>query len=276
MSANSLNPPLTRFDPAHQPGHQNSDFLPLPLSLDDDVSLSPTYYFTGLQSPDTSADEPASDYFRSCGIDDLDPQPAYPPDNCTFFGGGSCSPDWLPSPTEADPLYMHSPTSNRLALPTPSPTTTTGSSMKLRTASRKRRQPKKPTSSSGTHPYSEDTNSTTASDLSPEELRTRRCHNLVEKQYRSRLNAQFERLLAVLPPERQRRERDGESDDEAGDVDGSSSSSKRISKAEVLDAAVQRIRQLEVRNRKLRKEREGLRRLNASAGDLAVWEGRRL
>lgn len=67
----------------------------------------------------------------------------------------------------------------------------------------------------------------------------------------------------MLPPEHQRRANRC-SGGEAADVD------KRISKAEVLDAAVQRIRQLELRNRRLMKERESLRNLNK--GDLAAWQ----
>ncbi|KAK4450579.1 hypothetical protein QBC34DRAFT_402897 [Podospora aff. communis PSN243] len=75
------------------------------------------------------------------------------------------------------------------------------------------------------------------------EGRIRRTHNLVEKQYRNRLNAQFERLLAVLPA---RYETDEEEQGRGDDVPD-----KTISKAEVLGMATQRIKMLEQQNREL-------------------------
>ncbi|KAK0620990.1 hypothetical protein B0T14DRAFT_567704 [Immersiella caudata] len=75
------------------------------------------------------------------------------------------------------------------------------------------------------------------------EGRIRRTHNLVEKQYRNRLNAQFERLLAVLPA---RHEMDEEEQGRGDDVPD-----KTISKAEVLGMATQRIKMLEQQNREL-------------------------
>ena len=59
-------------------------------------------------------------------------------------------------------------------------------------------------------------------------------HNLIERKYRNRLNEQFDTLLAVLPASTV----DGQSLDE-------SSQPKRISKAEVLILAKQRIETLE-------------------------------
>ncbi|KAK3307437.1 uncharacterized protein B0T15DRAFT_178488 [Chaetomium strumarium] len=92
-------------------------------------------------------------------------------------------------------------------------------------------------------------------DLTAEERRARRNHNLVEKQYRNRLNAQFERLLAVLPVD-ECRTRAGTMDR----VETSGVDEKRMSKAEVLELATRRIRTLEVeRNQLLRERRELLR-----------------
>ncbi|KAJ2897053.1 hypothetical protein MKZ38_005003 [Zalerion maritima] len=85
---------------------------------------------------------------------------------------------------------------------------------------------------------------------SEEELRARASHNLVEKQYRNRLNTQFERLLAVLPAPG--------SDDDGGTDD------RRLSKAEVLDIARKRIRSLE-------KERDNLK---MQKNELTVSVGR--
>jgi len=71
-------------------------------------------------------------------------------------------------------------------------------------------------------------------------------HNQVEQQYRKRLNAQFERLLAVLPPE------DGDATagrgGEAGTATGRGGvhdGERRVSKAVVLDRAWRRIKELE-------------------------------
>lgn len=62
---------------------------------------------------------------------------------------------------------------------------------------------------------------------------SRKSHNLVEKQYRSRLKNHFESLLAVLLQSR------------FEDIDDSNSSNHLFSRAEVLDAARQRILSLE-------------------------------
>ncbi|KAG7287464.1 hypothetical protein NEMBOFW57_006975 [Staphylotrichum longicolle] len=104
-------------------------------------------------------------------------------------------------------------------------------------------------------------------DLTPEERRARRNHNIVEKQYRNRLNAQFERLLAVLPVEQCRAARAGGAAASAGAGDrimsvgnGSVGDEKRLSKAEVLDLATRRIRALEAEREKLWKERKELLR----------------
>ncbi|KAK1751958.1 hypothetical protein QBC47DRAFT_389351 [Echria macrotheca] len=71
----------------------------------------------------------------------------------------------------------------------------------------------------------------------------RRTHNLVEKQYRNRLNAQFERLLAVLPARYETLE--------GGQGLGDDVPDKSISKAEVLGMATRRINTLEQQNREL-------------------------
>ncbi|KAK0649765.1 hypothetical protein B0T16DRAFT_410673 [Cercophora newfieldiana] len=75
--------------------------------------------------------------------------------------------------------------------------------------------------------------------------RIRHSHNIVEKQYRNRLNAQFERLLAVLPA-RYETDEEEQGQGRRGDVPD-----KTISKAEVLGMATQRIKVLEQQNREL-------------------------
>lgn len=86
---------------------------------------------------------------------------------------------------------------------------------------------------------------------SPEEERARSSHNQVEKQYRNRLNHQFERLLAILPTP---------SDDGEG-VDGEDAariSDRRLSKVEVLDMARQHIQMLEKEASDLEQQRQEL------------------
>lgn len=92
--------------------------------------------------------------------------------------------------------------------------------------------------------------------LTPEERRARQSHNLVEKQYRNRLNMQFESLLAVLPADKNGtddRHRMKGSAGGAGEGDD-----RRLSKAEVLDMARQRIMTLELEHKTLRKEKKEL------------------
>ncbi|KAF4338240.1 Allergen Fus c 3 [Fusarium beomiforme] len=105
----------------------------------------------------------------------------------------------------------------------------------------------------------------------PEDRRTRASHNLVEKQYRNRLNAQFESLLNALPE--QARHGDGGSgngnedneSDHANDVD------RRVSKGEVLEMARKHIQALERERSQLELEnlelQGNLRRLKESKSE---------
>ncbi|SPO04047.1 uncharacterized protein DNG_06730 [Cephalotrichum gorgonifer] len=88
----------------------------------------------------------------------------------------------------------------------------------------------------------------------PEEVKARAAHNQVEQQYRKRLNAQFERLLSVLPQP----DYDEEGMDEEGGGEGSGRAGmeKRISKAEVLDLARRRIKLLEREKANLERQNE--------------------
>ena len=90
----------------------------------------------------------------------------------------------------------------------------------------------------------------------PEEVKARAAHNQVEQQYRKRLNAQFERLLAVLPQP----DYDEEGMDEEGGEGGGSrmGMEKRISKAEVLDLARRRIKLLERERATLERQKDEL------------------
>jgi hypothetical protein len=80
-----------------------------------------------------------------------------------------------------------------------------------------------------------------ASINSPVSQDSRNSHNLIEKQYRNRLNLQFESLLETLPKEPV---------GEAGE--------KRVSKAEVLVHANEYIQELEEEMRLLEEKNDGL------------------
>lgn len=137
---------------------------------------------------------------------------------------------------------------------------------KLRSATRKqRRTPLTGTTTARRNSTSSEGCTDKPAPLTAEELRSRQCHNLVEKQYRIRLNAQFERLLAALPAgsQDQRPEPRPDGSDDGAVVD------KRLSKGEVLDAAIQRIKELEASNSTLVEERERFTALEAV--ELAAW-----
>lgn len=107
----------------------------------------------------------------------------------------------------------------------------------------------------------------------PEERKSRNSHNLVEKQYRNRLNAQFESLLAVLPDSLRSSMTmigggAGDSDGVNGNGGGSVipgqhpsldfSIERRLSKAEVLDMSRRYILSLEKERDTLEREKEQL------------------
>jgi len=94
----------------------------------------------------------------------------------------------------------------------------------------------------------------------PDQQRSRSSHNLVEKQYRNRLNAQFEDLLRALPESAVPAGSSLDGDGPANDGRLKMGDRKRVSKAEVLDMARQRILFLEEENRKIERENEELRR----------------
>ncbi|KAH7140589.1 hypothetical protein EDB81DRAFT_723621, partial [Dactylonectria macrodidyma] len=108
-------------------------------------------------------------------------------------------------------------------------------------------------------------NSYTKPTDTPEERRTRASHNLVEKQYRNRLNAQFESLLNALP-EQVRTGGDGDDSEGGGPVDWGD---RRVSKGEVLEMARKHIETLERERDVLEREKMelqgSLKQLNHSA-----------
>lgn len=84
-----------------------------------------------------------------------------------------------------------------------------------------------------------------------EDVKARAAHNQVEQQYRKRLNAHFERLLSVLPAPPTVVGVTGGRRDGIGE--------KRVSKAEVLDLATERIQTLERQMARLEREGRELR-----------------
>lgn len=87
----------------------------------------------------------------------------------------------------------------------------------------------------------------------PEERRTRASHNLVEKQYRNRLNAQFESLLNSLPEQL----RAGNTSNGGDESDGNDQD-RRVSKGEVLEMARRHIQTLEQERSELEREKNEL------------------
>ncbi|KAK3323854.1 hypothetical protein B0T19DRAFT_215086 [Cercophora scortea] len=130
----------------------------------------------------------------------------------------------------------------------------------LRTASRRPKSQRKASVASSLSPSIDDAEEAEMMLLTPEERRARHNHNVVEKQYRNRLNVQFERLLAALPTAADQRadadalyDMDGRAPESCAVVD-----EKRLSKAEVLDMATRRIKALEKERRHLQQERAEL------------------
>lgn len=131
----------------------------------------------------------------------------------------------------------------------------------LRTASRK---PKQEAKNNGSSTSVEDRDEDDL--LTPDERRARHSHNLVEKQYRNRLNRQFESLLAVLPAEGHSCPAGGteaKPREAKGSVAGIEGDDRRLSKAEVLDMARHRIMALESECDRLQNERRQLTALAA-------------
>jgi hypothetical protein len=102
-----------------------------------------------------------------------------------------------------------------------------------------------------------------AESLTSEERRARQNHNIVEKQYRNRLNSQFERLLSILPANQM----EGVESGRTVEFD-----ERRMSKAEVLDLARRRIHALENEVQQLYSDRDNLRD-NVATLNLAIQNG---
>ncbi|KAK0637005.1 hypothetical protein B0T17DRAFT_613654 [Bombardia bombarda] len=150
---------------------------------------------------------------------------------------------------------------------TPSAKKTSGRSgnpnqQQLRTTSHKLKSPRRSSFSLAVTPGPVEDAVDGNDGLTSEEQRLRQNHNFVEKQYRNRLNAQFERLLAALPTEQRAgytvqhhiRGEGGHTMIGSDFVNGE----KRISKAEVLDMATRRIKMLEKERQELQQERTEL------------------
>lgn len=106
----------------------------------------------------------------------------------------------------------------------------------------------------------------------PEERRTRASHNLVEKQYRNRLNAQFESLLNALPEQaRFGGNASGNGNGDENESDGANEADRRVSKGEVLEMARKHIQALEQERNQLEREnlelQGSLRQLKGSTSE---------
>ncbi|KAK4231497.1 hypothetical protein QBC38DRAFT_451127 [Podospora fimiseda] len=93
-------------------------------------------------------------------------------------------------------------------------------------------------------------------DETPRERKSRNSHNLVEKQYRNRLNLQFESLMSALPDSMKNGViSGGRTTNSDGLGEGLDIGEKKLSKAQVLDMSTRYIKSLE-------RERENLEREN--------------
>ncbi|KAK0743678.1 hypothetical protein B0T18DRAFT_188764 [Schizothecium vesticola] len=219
------------------PGWTTSSQLPLTAAIAPTEYLSPDALFSPMlwNTPETESDSADHE------LDEL-----YPPLDTHLTPGPEMDypspPVW---PWSHSPSPVASPALHR-AVTAPVTAQVTKSTPKLRTAARKQRKAaEKPLVPSPSDDAA----------LTPDERRARRNHNIVEKQYRNRLNAQFERLLAVLPSEHQRTPGDDSRDaEESHDT----ASDRRMSKAEVLEVATRRIKALEVERRRLYREKREL------------------
>ncbi|KAH7163952.1 hypothetical protein DER46DRAFT_315676 [Fusarium sp. MPI-SDFR-AT-0072] len=108
----------------------------------------------------------------------------------------------------------------------------------------------------------------------PEDRRTRASHNLVEKQYRNRLNAQFESLLSALPDQARHGESGSGNGNEDNESDHANDADRRVSKGEVLEMARKHIQALERERNQLELENlelhGSLRRLKESNSESAT------
>lgn len=127
----------------------------------------------------------------------------------------------------------------------------------------KTESPHSDASGAASSPSSPDGDSGNAESLTSEERRARQNHNVVEKQYRNRLNSQFERLLSILPANQM----EGAEMGRAMEFD-----ERRMSKAEVLDLARRRIHALENEIQQLYADRDNLRS-NVATLNLAIQNG---
>ncbi|KAK1836571.1 hypothetical protein QBC39DRAFT_326585 [Podospora conica] len=219
------------------PGWATPSHLPMTAAMAPTEYLSPDALLSPMvwSAPETDSDSAGLEH------DEL-----YPPLDTHFTPGPELDypspPTWpwshSPSPIASPALHKALPESAITQPPKPT--------SKLRTAARK------PRKVAAKHAASSPSDDAT---LTPDQRRARRNHNIVEKQYRNRLNAQFERLLAVLPSEEHGTPGDGTQDAEEG---LETASDRRMSKAEVLEVATRRIKALEVERRRLYRERREL------------------
>lgn len=93
-------------------------------------------------------------------------------------------------------------------------------------------------------------------------VQARKAHNYVEKQYRNRLNASFEQLLANISDTSTHAQQGSESECSNGQPSKPNATSEQrpLSKAEVINLAITRIKELEEEQLRLEEERDSLKR----------------
>ncbi|KAK4668588.1 uncharacterized protein QC764_708680 [Podospora pseudoanserina] len=247
--------PTAPLPPPQQPGF---DFQPWPAAVDDGTMSLGTASPSSLMSPvmqsyemvasptGSGIDESSMGMYGGASVENwqLPPQPPSRTDSIEMGtsspGGGGKRAKQYAEQSGASPVTA-APKSGA------GNSTTTAAKTKLRSASRTSK------------------NMQTRTEETPQERKSRNSHNLVEKQYRNRLNMQFEILMNTLPESmRSPTTTAFGADSDVGQAGGGQGGAgldlgeRRLSKAQVLDMSTRYIRSLEKEREKLEREREEL------------------
>ncbi|KAK0625935.1 hypothetical protein B0T14DRAFT_89142 [Immersiella caudata] len=206
----------------------------------------------------TDLDSPSSYYgFNDMGSMSLPSATAITTDSPSLFGSVDDDESMMMSPPITPSISMAYPS------PLASPASDSGVSIdSVKTKSKSSRSTDSKAHSSGSRGKAKSARGSSSSDHTsdPKLLRARTCHNVVEKNYRNRLNGQFELMLATLN-ETRARAGEGEMESFGGDYD------RAPSKSAVLQLARERLISLEKENESLRHEVERLK--DASHSDFS-------
>ncbi|KAK0651129.1 hypothetical protein B0T16DRAFT_73492 [Cercophora newfieldiana] len=231
----------------------------------DDISssqLDNLWWAAAIQAPDAANGTAGNDFCLPAAIDSDPPSSFHGLDGPAGFSLPSetaitaDSPSLFESIDDEDSMMMSSPLTPSISMAYPSPLASSESdngasydNSKTKTKSRRATSSKTRIGASAGKSSSKRKSSSSDSSSEPRLQRARTCHNVVEKNYRNRLNGQFELMLATL---NKTRAREGEMESFDGD-------DRAPSKSAVLQLARERVISLEKENEQLRREVERLR-----------------